>query len=48
MKAEIDSGDTGIRVSEVGTIICKERQGFGASLDRKVFDPLAIARKLED
>lgn len=32
-------GNVGLRVWEVGTILCLERPGLGASLDRMVYDP---------
>lgn len=34
-------GNVNLKVEEVGTILSKERPGLGASLDRKVYDPLA-------
>ena len=45
IRAKIASGNIGINVWEVGTIISKERPGYGASLDRRVYDPLAKASK---
>jgi len=38
-------GNTNCKVWEVGTIISKLRPGYGASLDRMVFDPLAKGKE---
>lgn len=42
---KVAEGNTSLRVHEVGTIISKERPGYGASLDRKVYDPMARGMK---
>lgn len=38
-------GNTGLRVWKVGTKISRDRPGYGASLDRMVFDPMAMGKK---
>ena len=44
--AKAAEGNTLLRVEEVGTILSKERPGYGASLDRKVYDPKASGMKV--
>ena len=44
--AKAAEGNTLLRVEEVGTILSKERPGYGASLDRKVYDPKASGLKV--
>ena len=43
--AKAAEGNTLLRVEEVGTMLSKERPGYGASLDRKVYDPKASGVK---
>lgn len=45
IKRKKGEGNKDLRVWEVGTVISKVRPGYGASLDRMVFDPLAVGKK---
>ena len=44
--AKAAEGNTFLWVEEVGTMLSKERPGYGASLDRKVYDPKAAGMKI--
>ena len=44
--AKAAEGNTLLRVEEVGTMLSKERPGYGARLDRKVYDPKASGMKV--
>ena len=44
--AKAAEGNTLLRVEEVGIILSKERPGYGASLDQKVYDPKASGMKV--
>ena len=45
VKKKFLEGNKGLRVWKVGTIVSRERPGYGASLDRMVLDPLAKGKK---
>lgn len=42
---KVNEGNTHLKVLEVGIIISKARPGFGASLEIKVYDPMARGKK---